>query len=197
MGQVSLNIYNLASACCFSVQCSAPPPVTASGDSCGLLESHERSVWKHPCPPLWFQFPQKASRTLLILPFLEKVSLTASACLTSTAPPSPPGASLPAAAPPIIGSYIRSFPTCRHPSPHSLASSGGLALGAVSPCSLPLCFLYPDLREIALLCMWNDSPLILATLCSSHLLMSSSSGFSLFPRAESGFFLRTQAQNQA
>ena len=33
---------------------------------------------------------------------------------------------------------------------------------------------------------------LLATFCSPHLLMSSSSGFSLFPREESGFSLRTQ-----
>ena len=33
---------------------------------------------------------------------------------------------------------------------------------------------------------------LLATLCSPHLLMSSSSGFSLSPRADSGFSLRTQ-----
>lgn len=88
-----------------------------------------------------------------------------------------------------------------HP-PAPISPLSGLLWGPC-PCrcipvlSAPLLSVYPDLREIALLCMWNDSPLILATLCSSHLLMSSSSGFSLFPRADSGFSLRTQAQNQA
>lgn len=81
-----------------------------------------------------------------------------------------------------------------HLSPHSLASSGRLVLGPVSPCSLPLCFLYPDLQEIALWSMWNDPPgqPLLATFCSPHLMMSSNSGFSLFPREDSGFSLRTQ-----